>query len=59
MAETTDYCKVCGHPKAAHDLNVHLDPSHAKQLAEQGKGACHEKSFDDNACICFEYESWV
>jgi len=59
---TATYCKVCGHAKEHHDLNVHLDPKHhikAREEAAQGHGACHDNSFGDNHCICVEFESWT
>jgi hypothetical protein len=59
---TTTYCKVCGHPKEDHDLNVHLDPQeHAKarEDAARGHGACHDMSYGDHPCICVEYQSWA
>jgi len=63
MTETiTTYCKVCGHAKEHHNLNVHLDPDgHLKARAEaaQGRGACRDMSYGNNHCICVEFESWT
>ena len=60
---TTAYCKVCGHPKEHHDLDVHLDPKkgHGKTREEldRGQGACRDMSYGDHRCICVEYQSWT
>lgn len=58
----TTYCKVCGHAKEHHDLDVHLDPKDhvkARKEAARGYGACHDMSYGDHHCICVEFESWT
>lgn len=58
----TTYCKVCGHAKEHHDLDVHLDPKDhvkARKEAGRGHGACHDMSYGDHHCICVEFESWT
>lgn len=64
MTETiTTYCKVCGHAKEHHDLDVHLDPGtdHAGERAEAGRGhgACHDMSYGEHPCVCLEYQGWT
>ncbi|RDH79730.1 hypothetical protein DVS77_05915 [Mycolicibacterium moriokaense] len=62
MTEATSaYCKVCGHPKEDHDLDVHLGEEHtkAREDAARGQGACHDMSYADHPCICVEYQSWT
>ena len=63
MTETyTTYCRVCGHAKEHHDLDVHLDPAHheeARERAARGEGACHDMSFGANHCICVEFQGWT
>ena len=60
---TTEYCKVCGHAKEQHNLDVHLDPkkSHVqvREEGEQGRGACRDMSYGDHHCLCVEYQSWT
>jgi hypothetical protein len=60
---TTTYCRVCGHAKEHHDLDVHLDPNEdhgrAREEAEQGRGACHDMAYRNHHCICVEYQSWT
>lgn len=60
---TTTYCRVCGHAKEHHDLDLHVDPTmdhtKAREEAERGHGACHDKSYGDHHCICVEYQSWT
>lgn len=60
---TTAYCKVCGHAKEHHDLDVHLDPKkgHAetRKEGEEGHGACRDMSYGDHHCICVEYKDWT
>lgn len=59
---TTTFCKVCGHPKEHHDLDVHLDPKEhvkARENAARGHGACRDMSYEDHPCICVEYQSWA
>ena len=59
----TAYCKVCGHPKEHHDLDVHLDPEKSyerrREEGEQGHGACRDMSYGDHHCLCVEYQSWT
>jgi hypothetical protein len=57
MSVVTEYCKVCGHGKEHHDLNVHRQPGHHKIDSQQR--ACDQMSFGNHACICVEYESWT
>jgi len=63
MTETfTSYCKVCGHAKEHHNLDVHLDPKGhlaARDRGARGEGACTDMSFGDNHCICVEYQGWT
>ena len=58
LTETMVYCGVCGHPKEAHDLNVHVDPAKAVKEGEAGRGACHDTT-NGQKRVCFEYENWV
>jgi hypothetical protein len=57
MSEGSAYCRNCGHLKESHDLDAHSRPGHHGAPPENP--ACHEMSFDDHPCICFEYTSWT
>ncbi len=59
---TTEYCRICGHPKQHHDLDMHLDPADhgkAREDAAKGHGACHAMAYGNKPCICVEYRSWT
>ncbi len=54
---TATYCRICGHKKEHHDLNIHPEPG--KNKIGSCEPACDQMSFDDHRCICVGYESWT
>lgn len=57
----TEYCRICGHAKEAHNLNFQGDPKEAHELYARGEYVCQHMTGAKSAehCICVGWSSWA